>query len=175
MAANGEPMKLSRTLVAIAVSIGLTAGFASAEDKGVSPRIQEMMGQVSEVRIKAILEKLESFGTRNTMSNADDPVHGVGAARPWILNEMTSYSPKLQGRFEKFRVKKQGQRIFKDVDLYNVLAYLPGKKMPETGVVVSAHYESLNLGTRPAATPAGPGAGSGRAAGAPGNTPAPHD
>ncbi len=170
-------MKLSRTLVAIAVSIGLTAGFASAEDKVVNPKIQEMMGQVSEARIKAILEKLESFGTRNTMSNADDPVHGVGAARTWILNEMTSYSPKLQVRFEKFRVKKQGQRIFKDVDLYNVLAYLPGKKMPETVVVVSAHYDSLNLGTRPAAAPASPGTdgvggaggGAGAGAGAPGN------
>jgi hypothetical protein len=131
-----------------------------------------MMGQVSEVRIKAILEKMESFGTRNTMSNADDPVHGVGAARTWILNEMTGYSPKLQVRFEKFRVKKQGQRIFKDVDLYNVVAILPGKKMPETVVVVSAHYDSLNLGTRPAAAPAGPGteAGAGSGAGAPGNT-----
>lgn len=164
-------MKLSRSLAAIVVSIGLTAGSSPAEDKGVNPKIQEMMGQVSEARIKAILEKLESFGTRNTMSNADDQVHGVGAARTWILNEMKSYNPKLEVRFEKFRVKKQGQRIFKDVDLYNVIATLPGKKMPETVVVVSAHYDSLNLGTRPAAGPgtdAGAGVPSG--SGAPGNT-----
>ena len=172
-------MKWSRRLAAITLAIGvtggLTSGFSPAEDKGVNPKIQEMMGQVSEARIKAILEKMESFGTRNTMSNADDPAHGVGAARTWILNEMTGYSPKLQVRFEKFRVKKQGQRIFKDVDLYNVVAILPGKKMPETVVVVSAHYDSLNLGTRPAGAPAGPGteaAGvpSGSGAGAPGNT-----
>ena len=170
-------MKLSRRLIAIAVAIGvtgvLTSAFAPAEDKGVNPKIQEMMGQVSEARIRATLEKLESFGTRNTMSNADDPVHGVGAARAWILNEFKSYSPKLDVRFEKFRVKKQGQRIFKDVDLYNVVAILPGKKMPETVVVVSAHYDSLNLGTRPAAAPAGPGtetAGGAVGAGAPGNT-----
>src|ERR1022692_1173966 len=137
-------MKWSRRLAAITLAIGisggLTSGFSPAEDKGVNPRIQEMMGQVSEARIKAILEKMESFGTRNTMSNADDPAHGVGAARTWILNEMTGFSPKLQVRFEKFRVKKQGQRIFKDVDLYNVVAILLGKKMPETVVVVSAHY-----------------------------------
>src|SRR5664280_3623078 len=137
-------MKLSRRLIAIAVAIGVTgvftSAFAPAEDKGVNPKIQEMMGQVSEARIRAILEKLESFGTRNTMSNADDPVHGVGAARAWILNEFKSYSTKLDVRFEKFRVKKQGQRIFRDVDLYNVVAILPGKKMPETVVVVSAHY-----------------------------------
>ena len=72
---------------------------------------------MSEARIKAIIEKLVSFGTRNTMSNADDPVRGVGAARQWILDEMKSYSPRLQVSFDKYRVKKQGQRIFKDVDL----------------------------------------------------------
>src|SRR5438874_651756 len=159
-------MRLSRTLAIIAVSVGVTAGYSPADEKGVNPKIQEMMGQVSEARIKAILEKLESFGTRNTMSNPDDPVRGVGAARTWILNEMESYSPKLQVRFEKFRVKKQGQRIFKDVDLYNVVAYLPGKKMPETAVVVSAHYDSLNLGTRPAGAAAGPGTEAAGGAGA---------
>ena len=103
------------------------------------------------------------------MSNPDDPNRGVGAARNWILKEVQSYSPRLQVRFEKFRVKKQGQRIFKDVDLYNVIAVLPGKKMPETQVWVSGHYDSLNLGTRPAGQAAGPGT-DGAAAGAPGNT-----
>jgi hypothetical protein len=164
-------MKLSRQLTAIALSVCLTAAFLPAEEKGVSPKIQEMMDQVSEARVKAILEKLESFGTRNTMSNPDDPARGVGAARTWILKEMQSYSPKLQVRFEKFRVKKQGQRIFKDVDLYNVVAVLPGTKMPETTVIVSGHYDSLNLGTRPAGAAAGPGTdGAGAGAGAPGNT-----
>ena len=166
-------MKSSRRLVAIAVSVAFSSGFAPAFEPSVNPKIQEMMAQVSEARIKAILEKLEGFGTRNTMSNADDPVRGVGAARNWILKEMQGYSPKLQVRFEKFRVKKQGQRIFKDVDLYNVVAYLPGKKMPETVVVVSGHYDSLNLGTRPTGAAAGPATdgaatGGGAGTGAPG-------
>ncbi len=162
-------MKLSRQLTAITISVCMTAAFAPAEEKGVNPKVQEMLGQVSEARMKAILEKLEGFGTRNTMSNADDPVHGIGAARNWILKEMQSYNPKLQVHFEKFRVKKQGQRIFKDVDLYNVVAVLPGTKMPETTVIVSGHYDTLNLGTRPAGAAAGPGA-EGAGAGAPGNT-----
>src|SRR5213592_4715448 len=130
-------MKLSRRFAAIAAIVAmlsLSAGLAPADEKSVNPKIREIIDAVSEARIKAILEKLESFGTRNTMSNAEDPVHGVGAARNWILKEMQSYSPRLQVRFEKFRVKKQGQRIFKDVDLYNVVAVLPGKKMPETQV-----------------------------------------
>src|SRR6185295_5602575 len=130
---------------------------APADEKSVNPKIREIIDAVSEARIKTILEKLESFGTRNTMSNPDDPVRGVGAARNWILSEMKSYSPKLQVRFDQYRVKKQGQRIFKDVDLYNVIAVLPGTRMPETQVWISGHYDSLNLGARAAGAPAGPG------------------
>src|SRR5215469_2749206 len=150
-------MKALHKLIAIALSATLATPFLPAEDKSVNPKIQEMMGQVSEARIRAILQKLEAFGTRNTMSNADDPVHGVGAARTWILNEFKSYSPKLQVRFDKYRVKKQGQRIFKDVDLWNVIAVLPGKKDPDTQILISAHYDSLNLGRPQGNAPAGPG------------------
>jgi len=149
-------MKALRPFLALVLCAALTPGYLSADSKTVNPKIQEMLDQVSEARIRAILEKLEAFGTRNTMSNPDDPVHGVGAARTWILNEFKSYSPRLQVRFDKYRVKKQGQRIFKDVDLWNVVAVLPGTKQPETQVVVSGHYDSLNLGNRPSSAP-GPG------------------
>lgn len=150
-------MTKSRRAIALAIVLCLSASVSPADEKSINPKIQEILDQISEARIKAILEKLEAFGTRNTMSTQDDPVRGVGAARSWILNEFKSYSPKLQVRFEKFRVKKQGQRIFKDVDLWNVIAVLPGAKMPETQIFVSGHYDSLNLGNRPASAPSGPG------------------
>lgn len=150
-------MRISRRLAVTAIILCLSAGFTTADEKSLNPQIRKIVDEVSEARIKGILEKLVNFGTRNTMSNADDPVHGVGAARQWIFNEFKSYSPKLQVRFDKYRVKKQGMRIFKDVDLYNVIAVLPGTKMPETQVVVSGHYDTLNLGNRPAGAPAGPG------------------
>ncbi|MDE3166465.1 MAG: M28 family peptidase [Acidobacteriota bacterium] len=158
-------MKLLRPILACWLPFCLCVALAPAEDRSVNPKIREMLDQVSEARIRAILEKLESFGTRNTLSNPDDPNHGVGAAREWVLKEMRSYSPRLEVRFDKWRLKKQGQRIFKDVDLYNVIAVLPGTRMPQTEVWVSAHYDSLNLGTRPAAPSGGePGVS------APGNT-----
>src|SRR5947209_664085 len=134
--------------VAAAAILCLSVLQTQADEKAVNPQIKKLVDEVSEARIKASLEKLVSFGTRNTMSNADDPVHGVGAARQWIFNELKSYSPRLQVRFDKWRVKKQGQRIFKDVDLYNVIAVLPGKTMPDVQVIVSGHYDSLNLGNR---------------------------
>ena len=150
-------MQSSRRLAAIATVLCVSAAFTNADEKALNPQVRKIVDEVSEARIKAILEKLVSFGTRNTMSNQDDPVHGVGAARQWIFNELKSYSPKLQVRFDKYRVKKQGQRVFKDVDLYNVIAVLPGARMPETQILISGHYDSLNMGNRPAGTPAGPG------------------
>jgi hypothetical protein len=150
-------MTISRRLAAFAVPLLLCVPFTNADEKAVNAQVAKIVGEVSEARIKGILEKLVSFETRNTMSAQDDPKRGVGAARQWIFNEMQSYSPRLQVRFDKFRVKKQGQRIFKDVDLWNVVAVLPGTKMPETQVLISGHYDSLNLGNRPAGAPAGPG------------------
>jgi Peptidase family M28 len=150
-------MKFSRRLAALAALLPLCAMFTGAEEKSLNPKIVKIVDEVSEARIRATIEKLVSFGTRNTMSNADDPARGVGAARQWVFNEFQSYSPRLQVRFDKYRVKKQGQRIFKDVDLWNVVAVLPGTKMPETQVFVSGHYDSLNMGTRPAGAAAGPG------------------
>jgi hypothetical protein len=146
------------------------AGFTAADEKGLNPQVKKIMDEVSEDRIKTIIAKLVSFGTRNTMSSQDDPARGIGAARRWIYSEFKSYSPRLEVRMDKYRVKKQG-RIFKDVDLYNVVAVLPGKRHPEAQVYLSAHYDSLNLGARPAGAAApGPStdAPSGAASGAAG-------
>jgi len=153
-------MRISR-LATVATALFICAGLTNADEKSLNPQITAMLNDVSEARIKAILEKLVSFGTRNTMSNPDNPEHGVGAARNWILKEMQSYSPNLKVSFDKYRVKKQGQRVFKDVDLYNVLAVLPGTKYPETQIIISGHYDTLNLGTRPPGAAAGPGTADG--------------
>lgn len=149
-------MRIQRTILAAAVALLATVS-TPADPKAVNPRIKTIVDEISAARIQATIEKLVSFGTRNTLSNADDPQHGVGAARQWLFNELKSYSPRLLVRFDKWRVKKQGQRIFKDVDLYNVVAVLPGKLMPETEILVTGHYDSLNLGPRQSTQPSADG------------------
>jgi len=108
-----------------------------------------------------VLKKLESFETRSTLSSTDSPTRGIGAARQWILDEMRSYSPRLQVSFDAYQVPKQG-RITRDVDLRNVMAVLPGKSPRR--IYISGHYDTLarpggqggaNAG-RPSDAPAGP-------------------
>lgn len=137
------PMK-KLPLLAMAAALCFTA---AAQENAVNPQVQKIVSQVDEQRIHDIIAKLVSFGTRNLMSSQDDPNRGIGAARQWIFDQMKGYSPRLQVRYDKWRVKKQGQRITQDTDLYNVVAVLPGKTMPETAIIISGHYDTLNLGT----------------------------
>ncbi len=144
--------RFQKCLAASAAAVLCAIG-THADEKAINPQVRKIVDEVSEDRIKANIEKLASFGTRNTLSNAEDPAHGIGAARQWIFDQFKSYSPRLQVRFDKWRVKKQGMRIFKDVDLYDVVAVLPGKLMPETEILVTGHYDSLNMGQRQAPPP----------------------
>ena len=107
-----------------AVSIGGAA--PSAQHSELDPQIVKLVGSVSEERLGVILKKLESFETRNTLSSTTSATRGIGAARQWILDEMQSYSPKLQVSFDTYQVAKQG-RITRDVELRNVMAVLPGR------------------------------------------------
>ncbi len=148
-------------ILALAAAITLTfASFTQADEFAVNPQVKKIVDEVSEAHIKSVIEHLASFKTRHLLSATDMPNYGIGAARQWIFDQMKGYSPRLQVRFDKWRVKKNGQRIFKDVDLYNVVAVLPGKTMPQTQVIVSGHYDSLNLGRPQAgAAAAGPAGG----------------
>jgi hypothetical protein len=115
---------------------------AIAQDVGgdLDPRIVKLVGSVSEERLGAILKKLESFDTRSTLSSTTSTTRGIGAARAWILDEMKSYSPKLQVSFDSYQLPPQG-RITRNVELRNVLAILPGRSPRR--IYVSGHYDTV--------------------------------
>src|SRR5205823_3959110 len=89
------------------------------------------------------LQKLVSFGTRNTLSDATSPTRGIGAARQWIYDELKRTSPRLQVSFDTHQIPAKG-RITRDVELRNVMAVLPGKTPRR--IYVSGHYDSVSLG-----------------------------
>src|SRR5438132_14344388 len=80
------------------------------------PRIVKLLEAVSEDRLATILRKLVSFETRHTLSAIDTPGRGIGAARQWILDEMTRSSPRLQTGFDSYDIPPQGDRITRDVE-----------------------------------------------------------
>src|SRR6516225_5276891 len=100
-------------LLAMALlATGAPAPFAqSAPD--LDPRIVQLVGQVSEDRLASILRKLETFGTRNTLSAVDASGRGIGAARQWIFDELQSYSVRLQVSYDAYR-RSEERRVGKE-------------------------------------------------------------
>lgn len=109
------------------------------------PAIQKMIGEISRDRIAATMQKLASFGTRGNFTDPDRDDRGIGAARRWISDQFKSYSPRLQVSFDPYKVKKQGTRILRDVEVVNVVAVLTGTTQPDRSIVVGGHYDSLNI------------------------------
>jgi hypothetical protein len=134
-------MKCLRLLFLIgAVSSGL-----SAQSAKLDPEIQKIVSEVSADHIAATLKSLTSFETRGNFTDPNQANRGVGAARKWIYDQFRSYSPRLEVSFDPYKVKKQGTRIMRDVEVVNVVAVLPGTTQPEKRIIVSGHYDSLDV------------------------------
>ena len=110
----------------------------------VDPLIQKVISEISEERIAEIFRKLESFGTRNTLSDASQTNRGIGVARQWIFEQFKSFSPRLEVSFDTHQILKGG-RTRKNIELRNVVAILPGKIDTNRWIMVAGHYDSLNL------------------------------
>ncbi len=134
---------MTRRLLSISCLAALAA-FAQAPAGSLNPAVQAVVEGISEQRIAAIEQKLESFGTRNLLSSRDDPEHGIGAARRWIEREMKSFSPRLDVR-QECHLEKKNLRVTRDVQLCNVVAELKGAVHPERYLIVSGHYDSIVL------------------------------
>ena len=132
-----------KKLVLFAVLIQSVSSFSQSEDQ----RIYDIIEAVSAERIKADVSKLVSFGTRHTLSDTISQTRGIGAARRWIKSEFDKISADckdcLEVSFQKNLVKKgENDRIFKDVEVVNVLAVKRGTKYPNRYILMSGDIDS---------------------------------
>src|SRR5204863_7546536 len=89
-----------------------------------------------------------SFGTRNTLSEQNNPSRGVGAARDWLYAEFQKAAAQSGGRMT---VEKQtfeqakAQRVPEPTMLANIVATLHGTQPESVNrvYVVSGHYDSM--------------------------------
>jgi hypothetical protein len=128
--------------------LAMCAAPLAAQYKSINPNVSKIVSEVSEQRIVATLKKLESFGTRNLLSSQTNPTRGIGAARAWIKGELEGYSKRLQVSYDHYKVKKiegPASRVPRDVDLYNIVAELPGALHPEQRILITAHYDTIVL------------------------------
>ncbi len=112
----------------------------------LNTEIQKMIREVSPRRIETDIRQLVSFGTRNTLSEQDNPTRGIGAARDWIYAEFQKMNDACGGCLtveKQAFVQPKANRIPEPTTLTNVVATLKGSSDPDRIYVVSGHYDSM--------------------------------
>src|SRR5258708_31616026 len=113
-----------------------------------NPQISKIVAEIDPRNIENTIRKLVSFGTRNTLSDQNNPNRGIGAARDWLDGEFRTAVQRSGGRMT---VEKQtfeqpkAARIPQPTMLMNIVATLKGTQ-PESAnrvYVVSGHYDSM--------------------------------
>src|SRR5579871_3223537 len=121
---------------------------STAMPKANDARTSEIIHAIAPADIKAIDDKLVSFGSRSSTSElTSTDTRGAVPARKWIVQQFQAISDANGGRLkvsvDTFPVPK-GQRIPVDQTMSNVVAILPGTDPNDKRIfVVSGHYDSL--------------------------------
>lgn len=128
-----------RFLLAAAAFAAATPAFAQAP-----PPPRAIADQVSQESLRAMVERLVSFGTRHTLSSADHPTRGIGAARRWTEAEFRRYAEACGGCLEIVKPSDTvtGRRIPEPTLVENVFAIQRGTERPDQVVVISGHIDS---------------------------------
>jgi hypothetical protein len=139
----------SVTIIILAANLSIVA--AQTTRRSITPRnrtIAEIVRQIDARNIEASIRKLVSFGTRNTLSEQNDPNRGIGAARDWLYAEFLKAAEASNGRMtvEKQSYEQQkAARVPQPTIITNVVATLKGTQPASTDriYVVSGHYDSM--------------------------------
>ena len=133
-------------LLTLCLCVSAVNLYAQKSKEKLNPEINKMIKEISAKRIEADIRKLVSFGTRNTLSEQDNPTRGIGAARDWLFAEFNKISAEcgncLQVEKQTF-LQPKANRIPEPVNLTNVFAVLKGTSDPTRIYVVSGHYDSM--------------------------------
>jgi len=109
------------------------------------PELRRMLAEIDPRRVERTIRRLVSFGTRHTLSVQDDPDRGIGAARDWIFDTLSSYAVHSGGHMtveKQSFVQPVSDRVPTPTRITNVLATLRGSRFPERVYVISGHYDS---------------------------------
>ena len=120
--------------------------FAQKSKEKPNAEINKMLKEISAKHIETSIRKLVSFGTRNTLSEQDNPARGIGAARDWIFGEMQKISNDCGGCLlveKQTFLQPKANRIPEPTNLTNIVATLKGTTDPDRIYVVSGHYDSM--------------------------------
>jgi hypothetical protein len=146
-----NPVKVCTRVSLCLLLVALASDFTVAQRRSAAARNRAIAGIVREIdarNIERSIRQLVSFGTRNTLSEQNDPKRGIGAARDWLYAEFLKAAEASGGRMT---VEKQSyeqaktERVPQPTIVTNIVATLKGTQPESTAriYVVSGHYDSM--------------------------------
>jgi len=110
--------------------------------------IDQMVKEVNKDTLTKYIDKLVSFGTRNTLSTQSNNARGIGAARNWVLQKFNEYSKqsnnKLSAYIDTVTYPADGKRVDRKIILGNVVAILKGTDTSDKRIfVISGHLDGM--------------------------------
>jgi len=154
MRLRNQLTRVFQSVIIVVLATNAHIGFAQTKPtaRRAAPvrnrKIANVVREIDARNIEATIRKLVSFGTRNTLSEQNDPKRGIGAARDWLYSEFLKAAEASGGRMT---VEKQSyeqakaQRVPQPTIVTNVVATLKGSQ-PQSAdriYVVSGHYDSM--------------------------------
>ena len=116
------------------------------------PEVARVLSQITPASVKRHVDKLVSFGTRQTFSDTTSQTRGIGAARRWIKSEFERFAA-ASGRSGKDAIRvyfdrhtlEPSRRVPREVEIVNVVMEIPGS-LPAARArryYVIGHYDSI--------------------------------
>src|SRR5215203_1413338 len=109
--------------------------------------IEAMVKEISPDSLRSYINKMVSFGTRNTVSSTTDKKRGIGAARQWVVQKFSEFAKSSNGRLTAFvdttTLQPDGRRIDAITSLGNAMAVLKGTDPADDRIyLISGHLDS---------------------------------
>jgi hypothetical protein len=114
------------------------------------PFLLSLLDQLDSARIQSTIQTLVNFGTRHTASDTTSPTRGIGAARQWLLKEMTALAKPSNGLMKVSmpcynQSAAPADGILFPVEVCNVQTEITGAVDPNRTYVYTGHYDSRRL------------------------------
>ena len=133
-------------LAFFAASAFSTSGFAQTIIQR-DPAIEQMVREISADSLKSYINKLVTFGTRNTLSSTTDKKKGIGAAREWVVAKFREFAQSSGGRMTAYvdttTLQPDKRRVDTVTSLGNAMAILKGTDPNDDRIyIISGHLDS---------------------------------
>jgi Peptidase family M28 len=127
-----------RKLAALALVLPVAPAAAIPPLPPPEAQVAEYARAIDQARLRSIVEKLVSFGTRHTLSSQTDPKRGIGAAVRWAQAEMKSYGLQTLQTCDTVT----GRRVPTPTKVCNAVAIQRGTERPNDVVIITGHIDS---------------------------------